>query len=128
MIVVCLATLGIVTNAETKTFNVTSSNTNYATSPDPWTPRAIKSSVNYETSFYVRTYTMSGSCSYIKFYAKNLDTGHYYNTPLKYYRSNLNTLWAQYYDASAPSGDYYALCMVPEYGYAGINATGKFTP
>lgn len=127
--IVCLLSIGVITNAATKDFNVTASNVSYVPSTDPWTKRATKAGgSSYENKFYVRTNTMSGTCSYISFYAKNMTTSYYYSTPLTFYRTNLTNLIHQTYDASAPSGNEYALCMQPEYGYANINATGRFTP
>lgn len=134
LVTVCMTAFAAVVNAERKNFNVTASNMFQVQSPDPLTPRAQKS-YDGDDHWYVTAFTMNGSCSYVRFYMYRIREGqtaqnaYQYSDYLEYKRSDVTHTRYQIYSSSYyPGGAYYYMKCIPEYNYAYINVTGRFTP
>lgn len=133
LIVASLTSITTVVKAETMEFNVTATNVSGWTSTDPYTRRA-KKSLDGDTKFYVKAYSMSGACYYVNFYMNRyINSNNYvdyttYSTPLCYLRSSVGEVRSQSYSGAAPGGYYYFMECVPYYGYNNITVTGRFTP
>lgn len=138
LIITCLVAMFAIVNAETKNFNVTASNMAGVQSPDPLTPRALKA--DNEHRFYVTVNSMDGTCTYVRFIMNRYTTvptnGTYYTYPdeMYYYRSYMSSSSTKTQTQNygnyewAPANYYYFMKCIPQYGYAYINVTGKYTP
>lgn len=123
-----------VADADTTKFDVTVTNYENCPSPDPLTPRVLKSN-DGDTKFYVRVLSMSGACPFVNFYIhrylkpkKKTVSSYDYDEYLRFPRSNVTKRMTQEYNDYAPGDYYYYLECVPYSGYCNINVTGRFTP